>query len=130
MKLSIQDIINGHQAMPVLSTIALPFEERRIVRKISNIIGDELKLVVEEENRLLLQYAKKDTGGNPVVSDGRVTFETLADKQKYVNERKDILQTVIDVDIPDFTLSLDIQAQLRISLDEEECLKKIINFEE
>ena len=89
----------------------------------------EFAFFQQEENKLIGEYATKDDKGNPKTENGVITFDSIEDKMKYLEEIKKLSDTEIDTELPRVVLTGDDIGEQTVSPETLEKLENIIIFE-
>ena len=116
MKVTIYQLISTLEVEKTISTQKLPIRTAYTFSKIFTRAKDELKFYQEKFQEILNQYGEKD-------SDGKLIFledNSVSIQKDKVNEcQKEILDLQnLEIEIPDYSISLDSLEAVKISLDE------------
>lgn len=114
----------------VFGDILLPFDKRRKIKKVAELFNKEREFFNEEMQKLIEAYVEKDTEGLPVVENGEFVFENIKAKEEYIKKVVELRKTEIEIDIEKIRISIAEQAQLKMSIRQEDLLSNIFVFEE
>lgn len=121
-------IVKATPALAEMENLRLPYPVARDIHKIRQALAPEYQFFAKEEAKLIKELAAKDENGNPQIADGRITFESVEDKDKYNKRIAELGETDAGVEIPCITLTSAEIGDERISAKTIEALEGIINF--
>lgn len=123
-------IVKATPALGELKKLRLPYSTARDVHKMHKTIEAEYKFFAEEEAKLINEYAEKDENGKPKVTpDGRVTFETLKNRNAYAEKLAELGKTDVKIEIPFISISAAEIGEQLIAPETIEALEEFIEFE-
>ena len=123
-------IVKSMSALQEMMQMRLPYAKAKVMYKIYKIFEDEYKFFVQEEIKLVNEFAAKDEQGKPIVyKDGTVKFDNLESKNKYEAKLSELGALKSDIQIKPIVLTeVDIGEQI-ISPEIMGKLEGIISFE-
>ncbi len=122
-------VIQALKPLNELRKLKLPYIKAKEVYRISKLFEGEFAFFQQEENKLIGEYATKDDKGNPKTENGVITFDSIEDKMKYLEEIKKLSDTEIDTELPRVVLTGDDIGEQTVSPETLEKLENIIIFE-
>lgn len=123
-------IVKSMSALQEIIQMRLPYAKAKGVYKIYKNFEDEYKFFVQEEIKLVNEFAAKDEQGKPIVyKDGTVKFDNIESKNKYEAKLSELGDLKSDIQIKPIVLTeTDIGEQI-ISPEIMGKLEGIISFE-
>ena len=123
-------IVKSMSALQEIIQMRLPYAKAKGVYKIYKNFEDEYKFFVQEEIKLVNEFAAKDEQGKPIVyKDGTVKFDNIESKNKYEAKLSEVGDLKSDIQIKPIVLTeTDIGEQI-ISPEIMGKLEGIISFE-
>lgn len=123
-------IVKSMSALQEIIQMRLPYAKAKGVYKIYKNFEDEYKFFVQEEIKLVNEFAAKDEQGKPIVyKDGTVKFDNIESKNKYEAKLSELGALKSDIQIKPIVLTeVDIGEQI-ISPEIMGKLEGIISFE-
>lgn len=123
-------IVKSMSALQEMMQMRLPYAKAKVMYKIYKIFEDEYKFFVQEEIKLVNEFAAKDEQGKPIVyKDGTVKFDNIESKNKYEAKLSELGALKSDIQIKPIVLTeVDIGEQI-ISPEIMGKLEGIISFE-
>ena len=123
-------IVKSMSALQEMMQMRLPYAKAKVMYKIYKIFEDEYKFFVQEEIKLVNEFAEKDEQGKPnVYKDGTVKFDNIESKNKYEAKLSELGALKSDIQIKPIVLTeVDIGEQI-ISPEIMGKLEGIISFE-
>lgn len=117
-------------ALQEMMQMRLPYAKAKVMYKIYKNFEDEYKFFVQEEIKLVNEFAAKDEQGKPIVyKDGTVKFDNIESKNKYEAKLSELGALKSDIQIKPIVLTeVDIGEQI-ISPEIMGKLEGIISFE-
>ena len=124
MKITIYQLVSTLGLEDSLSTQKLPVKTAYNLSKIFSRAYEELKFYQEKLQEILNQYGEKDSKGNIIFLDnGSASIQ----KDKIEECQKEILDLQnLEIEIPDYSISLDSLDNIKISLNEISLLNPFI----
>lgn len=123
-------IVKSMSALQEMMQMRLPYAKAKVMYKIYKNFEDEYKFFVQEEIKLVNEFAAKDEQGKPIVyKDGTVKFDNIESKNKYEAKLSELGDLKSDIQIKPIVLTeVDIGEQI-ISPEIMSKLEGIISFE-
>ena len=123
-------IVKSMSALQEMIHMRLPYAKAKVMYKIYKNFEDEYKFFVQEEIKLVNEFAAKDEQGKPIVyKDGTVKFDNIESKNKYEAKLSELGDLKSDIQIKPIVLTeTDIGEQI-ISPEIMGKLEGIISFE-
>lgn len=123
-------IVKSMSALQEMMQMRLPYAKAKVMYKIYKIFEDEYKFFVQEEIKLVNEFAAKDEQGKPIVyKDGTVKFDNIESKNKYEAKLSELGALESDIQVKPIVLKeADIGEQV-ISPETMGKLEGIISFE-
>lgn len=123
-------IVKSMSALQEMMQMRLPYAKAKVMYKIYKNFEDEYKFFVQEEIKLVNEFAAKDEQGKPIVyKDGTVKFDNIESKNKYEAKLSELGALKSDIQIKPIVLTeVDIGEQI-ISPEIMGKLEGIISFE-
>ena len=123
-------IVKSMSALQEMMQMRLPYAKAKVMYKIYKNFEDEYKFFVQEEIKLVNEFAAKDEQGKPIVyKDGTVKFDNIESKNKYEAKLSELGGLKSDIQIKPIVLTeTDIGEQI-ISPEIMGKLEGIISFE-
>lgn len=123
-------IVKSMSALQEMMQMRLPYAKAKVMYKIYKNFEDEYKFFVQEEIKLVNEFAAKDEQGKPIVyKDGTVKFDNIESKNKYEAKLSELGALKSDIQIKPIVLTeVDIGEQI-ISPEIMSKLEGIISFE-
>ena len=123
-------IVKSMSALQEMMQMRLPYAKAKVMYKIYKNFEDEYKFFVQEEIKLVNEFAAKDEQGKPIVyKDGTVKFDNIESKNKYEAKLSELGDLKSDIQIKPIVLTeVDIGEQI-ISPEIMGKLEGIISFE-
>lgn len=123
-------IVKSMSALQEMMQMRLPYAKAKVVYKTYKNFEDEYKFFVQEEIKLVNEFAAKDEQGKPIVyKDGTVKFDNIESKNKYEAKLSELGDLKSDIQIKPIILTeTDIGEQI-ISPEIMGKLEGIISFE-
>ena len=123
-------IVKSMSALQEMMQMRLPYAKAKVMYKIYKNFEDEYKFFVQEEIKLVNEFAAKDEQGKPIVyKDGTVKFDNIESKNKYEAKLSELGALKSDIQIKPIVLTeADIGEQI-ISPEIMGKLEGIISFE-
>lgn len=123
-------IVKSMSALQEIIQMRLPYAKAKVIYKIYKNFEDEYKFFVQEEIKLVNEFAAKDEQGKPIVyKDGTVKFDNIESKNKYEAKLSELGDLKSDIQIKPIVLTeTDIGEQI-ISPEIMGKLEGIISFE-
>lgn len=123
-------IVKSMSALQEIMQMRLPYAKAKVMYKIYKNFEDEYKFFVQEEIKLVNEFAAKDEQGKPIVyKDGTVKFDNIESKNKYEAKLSELGDLKSDIQIKPIVLTeTDIGEQI-ISPEIMGKLEGIISFE-
>lgn len=123
-------IVKSMSALQEMMQMRLPYAKAKVMYKIYKNFEDEYKFFVQEEIKLVNEFAAKDEQGKPIVyKDGTVKFDNIESKNKYEAKLSELGDLKSDIQIKPIILTeTDIGEQI-ISPEIMGKLEGIISFE-
>lgn len=123
-------IVKSMSALQEMMQMRLPYAKAKVMYKIYKNFEDEYKFFVQEEIKLVNEFAAKDEQGKPIVyKDGTVKFDNIESKNKYEAKLSELGALKSDIQIKPIVLTeTDIGEQI-ISPEIMGKLEGIISFE-
>ncbi len=123
-------IVKSMSALQEMMQMRLPYAKAKVMYKIYKNFEDEYKFFVQEEIKLVNEFAAKDEQGKPIVyKDGTVKFDNIESKNKYEAKLSELGDLKSDIQIKPIVLTeTDIGEQI-ISPEIMGKLEGIISFE-
>lgn len=123
-------IVKSMSALQEMMQMRLPYAKAKVMYKIYKNFEDEYKFFVQEEIKLVNEFAAKDEQGKPIVyKDGTVKFDNIESKNKYEAKLSELGNLKSDIQIKPIVLTeADIGEQI-ISPEIMGKLEGIISFE-
>ena len=127
--MKIIDILNAKESLMQLNKVK--FNDFKIVSKVyklSKQVQTVLDLVQQEQDKILDLYAKKDANNKPIIISGQYQFETIENRNKFIEEIGKLRNTECD-EVEKIDISLQ-SIQVASELTSEQMLKldPIINW--
>lgn len=85
----------------------LPVKLSYAISKNSIMLQNEVKFYIEERNKLVDTYVKKDDDGEPESKEGQYVFETSEDKKAFLLEQKNLEE--LEVELSEIIRKVNIQ---------------------
>lgn len=116
MKITIYQLISTLNIEKELLTQKLPIRTAYNLSKIFTRAREELEFYKQKLKEIITQYGEKDENGNLIFLEN----ENVSIQKDKVNEcQKEILDLQnLEIEIPDYSISLDSLEAVKISLDE------------
>lgn len=111
-----------------LLATTMPYSEARKLHKIYDTLTEEVKVVIEETNKLLKEYCEVDEEGNLMNKDGNLIFKSDEDKEILENSLTDLNVSEIELDF--IPVKIDLLSNIEIKPAIFSILKKILDFGE
>lgn len=92
-------ILNGYSAMQSFTSLSLPFQKARALKQICDTLKGEVDFYLQEEKKLISQFAKKDKDGNPVLDGNKIKFDDVNSANQYLAETTKLNELEIDIEI-------------------------------
>lgn len=123
-------IVKSMSALQEIMQMRLPYAKAKVMYKIYKNFEDEYKFFVQEEIKLVNEFAAKDEQDKPIVyKDGTVKFDNIESKNKYEAKLSELGDLKSDIQIKPIVLTeTDIGEQI-ISPEIMGKLEGIISFE-
>lgn len=123
-------IVKSMSALQEMMQMRLPYAKAKVMYKIYKNFEYEYKFFVQEEIKLVNEFAAKDEQGKPIVyKDGTVKFDNIESKNKYEAKLSELGDLKSDIQIKPIVLTeTDIGEQI-ISPEIMGKLEGIISFE-
>lgn len=123
-------IANSMLALKEITQLRLPYAKARDVYKTCKLFEEEYNFFLQEEKKLVLEYADKTADGNPNVSaEGIITFKSPEAKVQYVTKFNELCVQECDVKIKPVTLCAEEIGNQIITPETISKLEGIITFE-
>lgn len=91
MKITNRELLNKVNLLQGLSQKQLPVKLSYAIAKNINIINNEIKLINEEKQKIINDYALKDEQGNTKIEDNRILFESDEKEQECTSKYNELL---------------------------------------
>lgn len=90
------EVVNAYLAADEMSREKLPYAVSLALVKVKRALKDEFDFFVEQESKLVAQYAAQDSRGNiRMRPDGRFVLRDPADGADYERQRRELGETEI-----------------------------------
>jgi len=129
MKLKLIEIAELYKLKDTLSNLIINYDSRRKLKRLYEAFEKEIKFILDEEQALIGEYAKKDEKGNTLIKDNFYIFENREKELEFKGKVKELHLVEIDVEYEKITLTTEQQGQLNISINQENLLKLILNLD-
>lgn len=98
MKMTLNEVLENHKNLLEISGKKLPVRFSYAVSKNLKKLGDEVRLIQEEQSKLAKEYCEKDEEGKPKQNDkGYLIFKDNG--KEFMTEYNEYLNTEIEVDV-------------------------------
>lgn len=123
--MKIFEIVEIYTQREFLNQLILPFKDMRRLKMILNDLSKEIEIVLEEEQKLIEKYTRKDDKGNSLIINGNYVFENLEKQKLFEKGLSDIQNTDVDLEIEKIDL---VTNDLKLSIEQADILNLIFNF--
>lgn len=125
-----EKIIKAAPALGELKRLRLPYATARDIYTAHKTLEAEFSFYLEEERKLVSEFAVKDENGNPkITSGGFVSFSNIAERNKYNERRAELCDMDANIELPTIKLTVEEMGNQLISPETMEALEGIVIFE-
>ncbi len=127
--MTINDILNAKESLAKLNKVKFnDFKVVSNVYKLTKKVNGVLEMVTQEQLKILDLYSKKDPAGKPLIENGQYQFESIENRDKFIDEITSLKKSEVD-DIDKIDIRLDsIQFASDFTPEEMLALDPLINW--
>ena len=123
-------ITNSMSALKEITQLRLPYAKARDIYKLYKLFEEEYNFFAQEEKKLVIEYAGKNTDGSPNVSaNGVIIFSDQQSKTQYALKLAELCAQECDIKIKPVKLCADEFGTQMITPETMTKLEGIIYFE-
>jgi len=127
--MKLQKIMQSFQAVQSFLDLSISYQKARILKKIYDTMKSEVDFYLQEEKKLIHQFAKKDEDGNPVLNGNKIQFENTDSANKYLAEITKLNELDVSVDFEPVVLTENEIGSQCISVNALEQIEGFITIE-
>lgn len=94
--IKLKQIVNGYSAVCALCALRLKAGKAMELARFAKKLSFYFDSYINEEKKLVCEYCNTDEKGEPVLNKGAVTFKSKSEKEEYIKEREELLNTDIE----------------------------------